>query len=165
MTHCILIGAPVDSGQQRPGCLMGPAAYRVARLADTLAALGHSVEDRGDLTHGEIGAETAANPAVHHLPETLGWTRELARAGREACRAGMPIFLGGDHSLSLGSVAGVAQHAAELGRPLFVLWLGASSVCLAHEMKGLEISWRTPWASSGLLVVKRTTMASQRSLI
>ncbi|ARJ69391.1 arginase [Paracoccus contaminans] len=127
MTHCILIGAPVDSGQQRPGCLMGPAAYRVARLADTLAALGHSVEDRGDLTHGEIGAETAANPAVHHLPETLGWTRELARAGREACRAGMPIFLGGDHSLSLGSVAGVAQHAAELGRPLFVLWLDAHS--------------------------------------
>ena len=127
MTHCILIGAPVDSGQQRPGCLMGPAAYRVARLADTLAALGHSVEDRGDVTHGEIGAETAANPAVHHLPETLGWTRELARAGREACRAGMPIFLGGDHSLSLGSVAGVAQHAAELGRPLFVLWLDAHS--------------------------------------
>ena len=40
MTHCILIGAPVDSGQQRPGCLMGPAAYRVARLGDTLAALG-----------------------------------------------------------------------------------------------------------------------------
>lgn len=127
MTHCILIGAPVDSGQQRPGCLMGPAAYRVARLADTLAALGHSVEDRGDVTHGEIGTETAANPAVHHLPETLGWTRELARAGREACRAGMPIFLGGDHSLSLGSVAGVAQHAAELGRPLFVLWLDAHS--------------------------------------
>ena len=49
MTHCILIGAPVDSGQQRPGCLMGPAAYRVARLPQTLAALGHTVEDLGDL--------------------------------------------------------------------------------------------------------------------
>ena len=45
MTHCILIGAPVDEGQRRPGCLMGPAAYRVAGLARTLADLGHTVED------------------------------------------------------------------------------------------------------------------------
>lgn len=127
MTHCILIGAPVDSGQQRPGCLMGPAAYRVAGLAETLTALGHTVEDRGDLTHGPIGAERAANPAVHHLPETLGWTRELDRAGHDACRDGMPIFMGGDHSLSLGSVSGVARHAAAQGRPLFVLWLDAHS--------------------------------------
>lgn len=127
MTHCILIGAPVDSGQQRPGCLMGPAAYRVARLADTLTALGHTVEDRGDVACGEIGTETAANPAVHHLPETLGWTRALDRAGFEACPGGMPIFLGGDHSLSLGSVSGVARHAARQGRPLFVLWLDAHS--------------------------------------
>ncbi|KGJ02757.1 arginase [Paracoccus sphaerophysae] len=127
MTHCILIGAPVDSGQARPGCLMGPAAYRVARLAETLAALGHSVEDRGDLAPGALGSEASANPAVHHLPETLGWTRALSAAARDACRAGMPIFLGGDHSLSLGSVAGVAAHAAEAGRPLFVLWLDAHS--------------------------------------
>ena len=127
MTHCILIGAPVDSGQSRPGCLMGPAAYRVARLAETLTALGHTVEDRGDLSHGPLGAESSTNPAVHHLPETLGWTRELSRAGHDACKAGMPIFLGGDHSLSLGSVSGVARHAAALGRPLFVLWLDAHS--------------------------------------
>ena len=127
MTHCILIGAPVDSGQQRPGCLMGPAAYRVARLGDTLAALGHTVEDRGDVSPGEIGSETAANSAVHHLSETLGWTRELALAGRDACATGLPIFLGGDHSLSLGSVSGVAAHARGIGRPLFVLWLDAHS--------------------------------------
>ena len=49
MTHCILVGAPVDEGQRRPGCLMGPAAYRTAGLAATLATLGHTVEDRGDV--------------------------------------------------------------------------------------------------------------------
>ncbi|WP_134725288.1 arginase [Paracoccus luteus] len=126
MTHCILIGAPVDSGQQRPGCLMGPAAYRVAGIARTLAALGHTVEDMGDIDPGPSGTETSANAAVRHLPETLGWTRALAAAGRAALARGMPVFLGGDHSLSLGSAA-AAAHAAEAGRPLFVLWLDAHS--------------------------------------
>ncbi|MDO5370353.1 arginase [Paracoccus sp. (in: a-proteobacteria)] len=127
MTHCILIGAPVDSGQQRPGCLMGPAAYRVAGIGRTLQALGHGVEDRGDLTPGPPGTETTANTAVRGLPETLAWTRALAQAGERAMAEGMPVFMGGDHSLSLGSVAGVAAHAKARGRPLFVLWLDAHS--------------------------------------
>ncbi len=127
MTHCILIGAPVDSGQQRPGCLMGPAAYRVARLPQTLAALGHTVEDLGDLDPGPLGSEASANARVHHLPEVLGWTRALAGEGRAALARGLPIFLGGDHSLSLGSTAAAAAHAAQAGRPLFVLWLDAHS--------------------------------------
>lgn len=128
MTHCILIGAPVDSGQQRPGCLMGPAAYRVAGIGQTLESLGHAVEDRGDLALGPLGRETTANAAVRHLPQTVAWTRALAEAGARAmAEGGMPIFLGGDHSLSLGSVSGVAAHAWAQGRPLFVLWLDAHS--------------------------------------
>lgn len=127
MTHCILIGAPVDSGQQRPGCLMGPAAYRVARIAEVLASLGHTVEDRGDVMPGPMGGETCPNPAVHSLPQTLAWTRALAEASGRAMGDGLPIFLGGDHSLSLGSTRGVAAHAAATGRPLFVLWLDAHS--------------------------------------
>ncbi|WP_127105482.1 arginase [Pararhodobacter zhoushanensis] len=125
-THCLLIGAPVDSGQHRPGCLMGPAAYRTAGLAGALEALGHSVTDLGDVACAPIPA-TSANSAVHHLPETLGWTRALAEAGEAACAKGMPIFMGGDHSLALGSVAGVAAAAKASGRPLFVLWLDAHS--------------------------------------
>jgi arginase len=127
MTRCILIGAPVDSGQQRPGCLMGPAAYRVAGIARTLESLGHSVEDRGDLAVEPLGTETTTNAAVRGLSETVAWTRALAEAGEQAMAGGMPIFLGGDHSLSLGSVAGVAAHARAQGRPLFVLWLDAHS--------------------------------------
>lgn len=127
MTHCILIGAPVDEGQRRPGCLMGPAAYRTAGLAGTLAALGHGVEDRGDVQPHDIGTETCANPAVHHLPEMIAWTRALSDAARTAMPAGMPIIMGGDHSLALGTLSGVASYAAEAGRPLFVIWLDAHS--------------------------------------
>ncbi|WP_415182781.1 arginase [Phaeovulum sp.] len=125
--HCILVGAPVDSGQRRPGCLMGPAAYRVAGLAATLMELGHSVEDRGDVAPRAVTGSACANPAVHHLDETMGWTETLTEVGQAAMADGFPIFLGGDHSLSLGSVAGVAKHAQTAGRPLFVLWLDAHS--------------------------------------
>ena len=123
---CLLIGAPVDSGQRRPGCLMGPAAYRTAGIAAMLEGLGHSVTDLGDVACAPRPA-ACPNPAVHHLAETLGWTEALADAGAEAAARGMPIFLGGDHSLSLGSVAGVARAAATAGKPLFVLWLDAHS--------------------------------------
>ena len=127
MTHCILIGAPVDEGQRRPGCLMGPAAYRVAGLAGTLSALGHQVEDRGDVVPGPPGAETCANPAVHHLPEMIAWTEALARATEDAMAVAMPIIMGGDHALAMGTLTGVARHAARAGRPLFVIWLDAHS--------------------------------------
>lgn len=127
MTHCILLGAPIDDGQRRPGCLMGPAAYRTAGLASTLTTLGHSAEDRGDVTPAPPGIETCANPAVHHLPETLAWTAALRQAVEAAMADGMPIIMGGDHSLALGSVAGVAAHAARIGRPQFVIWLDAHS--------------------------------------
>ncbi|CAM3313471.1 arginase [Paracoccus aminovorans] len=125
MTHCILIGAPVDEGQRRPGCLMGPAAYRVAGLASTLAALGHTVEDRGDVAPAPGRDQACANPAVHHLPEIVAWTEALAAAGATAMEDGLPIFLGGDHALALGTLAGVAAHAHAAGRPQFVLWLDA----------------------------------------
>ncbi|MDP2122617.1 MAG: arginase [Hoeflea sp.] len=125
--HCILVGAPVDSGQSNPGCLMGPASYRVAGLAATLEELGCRVSDRGDVAPRPAQAAAVSNPAVHHLAETIAWTTALAKAAQDAMAEGFPIFLGGDHSLSLGTVAGVAAHAAQQGRPLFVLWLDAHS--------------------------------------
>lgn len=127
MTHCILIGAPVDEGQRRPGCLMGPAAYRTAGLAGTLTALGHTVEDRGDVTPAPLAEDICDNRAVHHLPETIAWTKALHQAGEGAMPDGMPIFMGGDHSLALGSVSGIAAHAKAQKRPLFVIWLDAHS--------------------------------------
>ena len=128
MTQTILIGAPVDAGQRRPGCLMGPAAYRVAGLAAAIRDLGHGVQDRGDLSPVPVEGAVCANPAVDQLPETLGWTLALTEAVDDALsEGGLPIVLGGDHALALGSVAGAARHARRVGRPLFLLWLDAHS--------------------------------------
>ena len=121
----VLIGAPVDCGKPRRGCLMGPDAYRTAGLAEALLTLGHAVRDGGDVVPDPC--DLPPREDVHALPETVGWTAALARAAREAMAEGAPIFMGGDHALSLGTVAGVAAHAAEVGRPLFVLWLDAHS--------------------------------------
>ena len=116
MTQTILIGAPVDCGQRRPGCLMGPAAYRVAGLVQAIRDLGHGVQDRGDLAPLPVEG-SCPNPAVDQLPEVLGWTLALTDAVEDALSdGGMPIVLGGDHALALGSVAGAARHARRLGR-------------------------------------------------
>jgi arginase len=124
---CILIGAPVDCGKARRGCLMGPDAYRVAGLAEALAGLGHAVEDRGNLSPHPANPPPAMPQHVHAPAETIGWTAALAAAAEDAMQAGLPVFMGGDHSLSLGSVAGVARDAARRRRPQFVLWLDAHS--------------------------------------
>lgn len=124
MKNIILIGAPLDSGKRRKGCLMGPDAYRTAGLAEALGSLGYRVQDWGNLTPAEHAPD---DPEAHPyaLHETIGWTNRLIRSGRDAMARGLPVFLGGDHALSLGSVAGVAEHAAAEGRPQFVLWLDA----------------------------------------
>ncbi len=128
MAKTILIGAAIDEGQRNLGCIMGPAAYRVAGLATAIADLGHAVEDWGDLALGNVPPATCQNPAVHHLPHVMAWTALLAEKTEIALQSGaMPLIMGGDHSLALGSVAGAARHAAANGRPLFLLWLDAHS--------------------------------------
>ncbi|SFT64597.1 arginase [Sedimentitalea nanhaiensis] len=128
MTHktCILIGAPVDSGKERRGCLMGPDAYRTAGLAEALTDLGHRVQDMGNLSPAAHTPDTGEG-TLYRPNETIAWTHRLIRVAEDAMARGMPIFLGGDHALSLGSVAGVANHAAARERPQFVLWLDAHS--------------------------------------
>lgn len=126
-THCILIGAPVDCGKRNRGCLMGPDAYRTAGLAEAITGLGHTATDLGNLAPADVPETSTRNPLVYKLEENIGWTKTLSAAARDAAKSGMPIFLGGDHALSLGSVAGMAAHAADQNRPLFVLWLDAHS--------------------------------------
>ncbi len=122
-----LIGAPVEVGASRRGCVMGSAALRVAGLEETLASLGYAVTDRGDVAPA-LDHEVRLAGEARNAPEIAGWTRALSDAAYQSMRRGaFPVFLGGDHSLSMGSVSGVARHAAEAGRPLFVLWLDAHS--------------------------------------
>ena len=121
----ILIGAPVDTGASQPGCLMGPDAFRTAGLLETLQTLGDTAIDTGNITPRPLLKRSHSNPSLHHLAETISWTKALSIAAKNACKDGFPIFMGGDHSLSLGSVKGVADYAASQNRPLFVLWLDA----------------------------------------
>lgn len=126
MQTCAVLGARLQAGASQPGCLMGPDALRTAGLIATLADMGLAVEDLGDVAPDDPGSLSHTNPALKNLGQIVGWTSALTRAAAQAAaRADMPIFMGGDHSLSIGTVPGIANHAARMGRPLFVLWLDA----------------------------------------
>jgi arginase len=123
-----ILGVPLEAGTGRRGAAMGPQALRVAELPERLEALGWRVTDFGDVK--PLGAEDLGPlrfDGKTQMPETVAaWVRPLARSAYEISSSGhLPIFLGGDHSLSMGSVMGVARHWQEQGRPLFVLWLDA----------------------------------------
>ncbi|MCJ2007194.1 arginase [Methylobacterium sp. J-092] len=114
-----ILGAPTEVGTSEPGSVMGPAALRTAGLVRTLRDLGHAVADHGDAVP-DGPADAVGRPAV------AAWTRALARQVEAALDAGdLPVVVGGDHSLSLGTVEGAMRHCARTGRPLFVLWLDA----------------------------------------
>ncbi|TCU16607.1 arginase [Rhizobium sullae] len=122
-----LIGVPVEEGSGRRGAAMGPAALRIAGVDQTLIDLGHDVRDEGDIL--VVPARDLPNhPKAHNLRLIGAYTRALEASTYDAAAAGrFPLILGGDHSLSMGSVSGMARYAAEKGRPLFVLWLDAHS--------------------------------------
>jgi len=122
---CRIVGAPVQDGAGRMGCEMGPSAFRAAGLASTLRELGHEVEDWGVVAQGEVQPVIHGNTALKMLPEIVAWTEAITETAYRAAESAMPIFLGGDHSISAGSVAGVSRRAKEQGKPLFVLWLDA----------------------------------------
>ncbi|WP_271946613.1 arginase [Ruegeria faecimaris] len=123
--NVILVGAPMDSGKRRQGCRMGPDAYRVAGLQSALSDLGLHLRDLGDITP-DI-PDMSEHSHLFALPECVGWTKALSRVAQEVAPQGLPIFMGGDHALSMGTVLGMAQHAERIERPLFVLWLDAHS--------------------------------------
>ncbi|WP_163267644.1 arginase [Chelativorans alearense] len=123
--HCKILGIPVQDGAGRMGCEMGPSALRTAGLVAALTDLGHEVSDLGTVSPAPRRPLTHGNTALRALPEIAAWTTAIAEATYAASGEGTPIFLGGDHSISAGSVSGLARRATEIGRPLFVLWLDA----------------------------------------
>ncbi len=128
-TALALLGVPIQAGTSRPGCLMGPAALRTAGLASDLTQLGYTVRDHGNLVpERTFSAAVEANydPRLRNVAEIVDWTRALSERVRGVLHGGeLPIVMGGDHSLSMGSIDGVARHCRDIGRELFVLWLDA----------------------------------------
>ena len=120
-----LIGAPTDVGAGTRGASMGPEALRVAGLQAALASHGVDVVDRGNLA----GPANPWQPAVdgyRHLPEVVAWNRAVHDAVLAELKQGrLPILLGGDHCLAVGSIGAVARHCREQGKRLRVLWLDA----------------------------------------
>lgn len=126
MKTCQILGVPVQTGASQAGCVMGPASFRTAGLPEVLSKLGWSVTDLGDAAPTKEPEIEHPNPALKDLNAYVGWTlriREQALAMARSCD--LPIFLGGDHSMSAGTVSGVSQRALELGQPQYVIWLDA----------------------------------------
>ncbi|MBP2562835.1 arginase [Neorhizobium galegae] len=120
-----LIGVPLEEGSGRGGCAMGPAAFRLAGIVKALEGLGFRVVDNGDL-RPEPATDLPERKDAKNLPIVAAFTRALETRTYEMARAGtIPVIMGGDHALSMGSVPGMARYASEIGRPLFVLWLDA----------------------------------------
>jgi arginase len=116
-----LIGLATDAGAATRGAVMGPEALRIAGLAEALGMLGYSVKDLGDVRPPRQPRDPARRQA-----EILSVAAEASeRAFASLERGALPIFLGGDHSISMGTVSGVARHCREAGRELFVLWVDA----------------------------------------
>lgn len=124
-TRISLIGAPTDIGAADRGASMGPEALRVAGLGPALAARGFDVADRGNLS-GPMNPWQPPRDGYRHLDEVVAWTRAVMEAVRaELTHDRLPILLGGDHCLAIGSITAVAAHCRKYERKLRVLWLDA----------------------------------------
>lgn len=122
-----LIGVPTDIGAGDRGASMGPEALRVAGIAEALHARGLDVADRGNL-FGPLNPWLPPSAGYRHLEQVIEWNREVMRAvGTELSAGRVPILLGGDHCLAIGSITAVAAHCRNRGRKLRVLWLDAHS--------------------------------------
>jgi arginase len=126
MNHKIsLIGAPTDIGAGSRGASMGPEALRVAHIASVLSQQGLEVLDRGNLS----GPNNPWLPPVdgyRHLAEVTAWNQAVHDAVHaELVDGRLPILLGGDHCLGIGSISAVARHCRTVGKKLRVLWLDA----------------------------------------
>ena len=120
-----LIGAPTDVGAADRGASMGPEALRVAGLAAALRGRELEVVDLGNL-NGPGNPWQPPREGYRHLPEVVRWNELVHQAVYgELRQARLPILLGGDHCLSVGSISAVARHCREQGRKLRVLWLDA----------------------------------------
>jgi arginase len=141
-----LIGAPTDIGAGDRGASMGPEALRVAGIAEALQLRGLDVVDRGNL-FGPLNPWLPPSAGYRHLTQVVEWNREVMRAVTNELKAKrLPVLLGGDHSLAIGSISAVANHCRENGKQLRILWLDAhadfntSQITPSGNLHGMPVS-------------------------
>ncbi|ALU87308.1 arginase [Herbaspirillum rubrisubalbicans] len=125
MNKIRMMGAPTDVGASRRGASMGPAALRVAELQRGLQQHGVEVIDGGDLG-GPANPQQPPVQGLRHLEQVVQWNQAVFEAVASSLAQGeVPLLMGGDHALAVGSIAAVAAHCRRHGKPLRVLWLDA----------------------------------------
>jgi arginase len=129
-----IIGVPLDLGAGRRGVDMGPSAFRVAEVHQRVRELGYEVEDAGDVPVEIQETHAPGDPRLKYLKE-IKHTCELVRerVAEALGRSSVPVVLGGDHSLAMGTIAGVARHLRERKHKLGVVWFDAHADCNTAE--------------------------------
>ncbi len=117
-----IIGVPTDYGQTRRGVDMGPSAIRYSGVVERLEAIGHVVHDQGDIRVNQKQEGTNVDKQLLNLEEVIDVSTSLANSVHEAIeQREFPLVLGGDHSIAIGTLAGLAEHYKNLG----VIWFDA----------------------------------------
>ena len=112
----------MDLGQNRRGVDMGPSAIRYAGVVERLEALGHNVKDEGDIAISHARKEQSPNTHLRNLQDVIEANSALAEKVHEVLTQGQfPLVLGGDHSIAIGTLAGLADRYENLG----VIWYDA----------------------------------------
>jgi arginase len=125
-SHIAIIGAPLDLGQGRRGVDMGPSALRVANLNARLQSLGYDVDDLGNIHVEQAEAAPAGDRHAKFLPQIAAACDDLATRVHGAMHRGsLPLVLGGDHSVAIGTVTGVARHFRDRNQRIGLIWLDA----------------------------------------
>ena len=123
-----IIGVPLDLGQSRRGVDMGPSAVRVAGLEARLEALGHIVEDGGNVAVAIAEMKKAGDPSAKYLKEITATCTKHAEQILKTMEAGVtPLVLGGDHSVAVGTVSGVAEFYRRQNKKIGLIWIDAHS--------------------------------------
>ena len=125
-SHIAIIGAPMDLGAGRRGVDMGPSALRLAGLNEKLAGLGYEVEDLGNVVVDQPESSPVGKPEARYLPQIAHTCERLADMVARAAETGhVPIVLGGDHSVAVGTVSGMARYFRKQGLEMGLIWIDA----------------------------------------
>jgi len=125
-SHIAIIGAPMDLGAGRRGVDMGPSALRLANLNDKLASLGYEVEDLGNVRVDQPETAPVGQESARYLSQIAQTcTRLMEMVEQAADQSKVPLVLGGDHSIAIGTIAGISNHHRKSGRKAGLIWIDA----------------------------------------